>query len=91
MPLGAFALRLAGVAWLITCLALLVAALGLALGRDWWRPVALVAAVVSQALVVLWWPDARAGTLANILILAAAIRRPRVAAWWSAPATGLRP
>jgi hypothetical protein len=47
VPLGAFASRMAGVAWLLACLAMLGAALGLALGRDWWRPIALSAAAVS--------------------------------------------
>jgi hypothetical protein len=90
VPLGDLALRVAGVAWLLACLALLVAALGVAVGRDWWRPVALGAAAVSQVLVVLWWPDARAGTLADMLILAAAVWRPGLAAWRSALKAGAR-
>ena len=91
VPLGDFALRAAGTAWLLACLAPLVAALGVALGRDWWRPAALVAAIMSQALVVLWWPDARAGTLANILVLAAVVWRPGLAAWRSTLKTDSRP
>lgn len=80
IPLGGVAQQVAGIAWLVTSLGLLGAALGLALGRDWWRPVALVAVVVSQVLIVLWWADARAGTLANLLLLAGAIWRPGIAA-----------
>ena len=90
VPLAALALRVAGIAWLLACLALLIAALGVALGRDWWRPVALVAVVVSQVLVVLWWHDARAGTLANIAILTAVVWRPGMAVWRATPATGGR-
>ena len=55
-----------------------------------YRMSALVAAVVSQVLIVLWWPDARAGTLANVLILAAVVWRPGLAAWLSAPKAGIR-
>jgi hypothetical protein len=78
--LGGLGLRVAGVAWLLTCLLLLVAALAMALGQDWWRAVAIGAAVASQVLIVLWWADARAGTPANLLILAAALWRPTMAA-----------
>ena len=84
VPLGDVALRIAGVAWLGACLALLIAALGVAFGRDWWRPVAIVAVMLSQALIVVWWPDARAGTLANILILAIVVWRPGLAVWRAA-------
>ena len=84
VPLGDVALRIAGVAWLGACLALLLAALGVAFGRDWWRPVAIVAVMLSQALIVVWWPDARAGTLANILILAIVVWRPGLAVWRAA-------
>ena len=71
IPLAGGALRALGLAWLLACLALLAAGLGLAQRREWWRPVALLGAVMSQLLVVLWWRDARAGTLANLIILAA--------------------
>jgi hypothetical protein len=84
IPLGAIALRVSGVAWLVACLALLVAAAGMALGRDWWRQVAVFATALSQVLIVLWWPDARAGTLANILILAVVLWRPGMAVWRAA-------
>ena len=90
VPLGDLALRVAGVAWLIACLALLVAALGVALGREWWRASAIGALVLSQALIVLWWPDARAGTLANLLILAVAAWRPGLSTWRAALRTDAR-
>jgi hypothetical protein len=88
IPLGDVALRVAGVAWLLASLGMLGAALGVALGRVWWRTVAIVAVAVSQVLIVLWWPDARAGTLANILVLAVLIWRPGLAVWRAAPTSG---
>jgi hypothetical protein len=66
------------VGWLLATLLLLVAALGLALRRGWWPVVALVGVVVSQALIVCWWRDARFGTVPNLVILAAAV-------WFSLP------
>jgi hypothetical protein len=75
---------------LLACLAVVGAALGLALGRDWWRPVALIAAAVSQLLIVLWWPDARAGTPANLLIVAAVAWQPGRALWRDAPRASTR-
>ncbi|MBK7857856.1 MAG: hypothetical protein IPJ65_04355 [Archangiaceae bacterium] len=59
--------------WLAVCLALVVAA-GLELsGRPMWWGWAAVALVVSQLLIVLQWPDAKAGTVANVLLALAVI------------------
>jgi hypothetical protein len=61
----------AGLLWL-TAAALLVAsaALLLAGARAWWMP-ALAGVVLSQALIVSAWSDAKYGTLANGIALAA--------------------
>lgn len=65
--------RTVGVIWLLAMLALLAAA-GLRFARnDYWWPVALVGAAISQALIVLEWPDAKAGTLPNVVIAVAVI------------------
>lgn len=77
VPLTGFALRAGGVAWLVACVMLLVAACGVAYRRAWWRPFALAGVALSQALVVVWWQDARAGSLANLIVLAAIIWRAR--------------
>ena len=73
IPLAGATLRLAGVAWLLAAVLLVVAALGLALRRGWWRAVALAGVIVSQVLIVLWWRDARVGTLPNLVIVVATI------------------
>lgn len=39
---------------------------------DWWHLVAL-AALVSQAMVIAHWPDAKAGTVVNVIAMVAAI------------------
>lgn len=67
-PIG----RPVGVLWLVACLALLVGAAALYLlpQRWWWA--AVPAALLSQAVILTSFHDAKAGTLANLLILAAA-------------------
>lgn len=64
------------VVWLAALASFLVAAFGLFTRRPWWRWVALAAVLVSQAVVVVWWPDASAGTLANLLVLTAVALAP---------------
>jgi hypothetical protein len=56
----------AGVKWLV------VATLAMAVGMRRWWAAALTAAVVSQAAILTSWADAKAGTLANIVLLLAA-------------------
>jgi signal transduction histidine kinase len=62
-----------GVAWLLATLLVVVAGvLLLANVRGWWA-VAAIAAVVSQAIIVTSWRDAKAGTIANVLLVLAAV------------------
>lgn len=58
-----------GVVWLIALALFLGAAYGLIANKAWWQPVIIAAVVVSQILTILWWPDAKFGTIANILII----------------------
>lgn len=61
-----------GLAWLVASVLVLAVALLLARGTcPWWLP--LVAAVVSEAVIVTAWQDAWAGTVANLLLLAVAV------------------
>ncbi len=59
-----------GVIWLFTCLSFLTTAAAYSLKKDWWLFVGLLAVVVSQVLIVLYWPDAKFGTLANFFVMA---------------------
>lgn len=69
--LGEQARRITGILWLLACLVFIVSALALLAGGDNWWMWAAVALVLSQVLIVLYWKDARAGTIANVLILVA--------------------
>lgn len=57
-----------GLLWLGTALLLIAAATGVALRAPWWWYPALPGVLLSQALIVLAWGDAKVGTLANVII-----------------------
>ena len=62
-----------GALWLLATVLLLASAWCVAVGAPtWWWAVALGGAVVSQVAIVTSWDDAKVGTLANVLLLAAA-------------------
>jgi uncharacterized membrane protein YphA (DoxX/SURF4 family) len=62
-----------GVAWLIAAIAVIAAGVMLLAGLRWWWLVAAIAAVLSQAVIVTSWTDAKAGTAANVLLGLAAL------------------
>lgn len=67
--LSGSARRITGALWLLACLGFLVAAGQYLRGADSWWIWTLSAVIVSQVLIILYWHDAKAGTLANIIIL----------------------
>jgi len=68
VPLSEVQTRGLGLAWLAVSFTLLVSAgMSFARSEGWWW-VAVVGALVSQGLILLQWHDAKAGTLANLLI-----------------------
>ncbi|KUO63831.1 MAG: hypothetical protein APF84_14510 [Gracilibacter sp. BRH_c7a] len=58
-----------GVLWLVAVVLFFIAAFGLVTNQQWWRSAVLIAVTVSQILVIIWWPDAKFGTIANGLII----------------------
>jgi hypothetical protein len=62
----------AGLGWLVAAVLVLLTAVLLALRADGWWRAAAPAVLVSQAVIVSSWSDAKAGTLANLLLAAAA-------------------
>jgi len=68
-PIG----RMAGGIWLVVALLVVLSGLLLALAAPWWWLVCGVAAVASQAVIAMSWTDARAGTVVNAILLAAAV------------------
>jgi hypothetical protein len=69
VPLSETASRAMGLLWLAAALLLVTAAAFRAAERGpWWMPAALGVAL-SQALILFQWSDAKAGTLANLLLV----------------------
>ena len=58
--------------WLLAAVIVVAAGVTLALNVHVWWIVAVVAALVSQAVIVTSWSDAKAGTIANAALLVAA-------------------
>jgi hypothetical protein len=71
IPLTSELTRALGLAWLFAALVLLVSAGLRAFRNDAWWLVATGGIVLSQALIILQWQDAKAGTVANVLIACA--------------------
>lgn len=62
-----------GILWLLAALFFIISAAGFLANKDWWTVVGLIAIIISQFLIVVYWKDARAGTIVNIIILTVTI------------------
>lgn len=69
LPSSKAASQPAGVLWLLACAAFLTTALGFLLHKQWWTLFGFAAVLLSQALIIFHWKDARWGSLANVFIL----------------------
>ncbi|MBO0935807.1 hypothetical protein J2I47_04525 [Fibrella sp. HMF5335] len=54
--------------WLVTCLGFLLALVGYLLRHEGWLAVTACSVSLSQVLIIIYWPDAKAGTLVNVFI-----------------------
>ena len=73
VPLSKTMVKVAGFIWLTACLFFAASAIGLILGKQWWWGIGICAVIISQLLVILYWQDAWAGTIANAVILIAVL------------------
>ena len=62
-----------GILWLLALILFLAAAIQLISNHDLWWITALAAVILSQVLIILFWQDAKFGTIANIIILLSVI------------------
>ena len=63
----------AGAVWLVAAVLTVGAGVMLAASIRWWWLVGNFAVVVSQAVIVTSWSDAKAGTIVNVVLLAAVV------------------
>ncbi len=61
-----------GILWLTTALALIIVAILFLLKKDGWSILAIIAALVSQVLIITVWQDAKFGTIPNLMIITVA-------------------
>ena len=72
--LGGPVSTMGGLAWLVAAILVMASAVLIAARAPaWWWAVAGVAAVFSQAVIVTSWSDAKVGTVANIILVLAAL------------------
>ncbi|WP_218919466.1 DUF6544 family protein [Spirosoma aerolatum] len=69
IPVSSDMAKVLGIGWLVACVGFVLAAVSYGLRKDLWLVTALLSIVVSQALIVVYWPDAKAGTIANLIVL----------------------
>jgi len=58
-----------GLMWLLTCVLFISAVIFMLVRSTWWWIPAAIALVVSQILILMNWHHAKAGTIANVIIL----------------------
>jgi hypothetical protein len=61
--------RFVGVLWLITCFLLLASTFAYYYQKEWFWIIGIAGLSMSQILIVLYWPDAKWGTIVNIVLL----------------------
>lgn len=62
-----------GILWLIALLLLLLSALLFIVNKDIWWLTAFAGVILSQVLIILYWSDAKFGTIPNLIIILVAI------------------
>jgi hypothetical protein len=73
LPLGASGTRALGAGWLLATVCLVASAAMVLTRQSTWWPVAAAGVALSQALVIFQWHDAKAGTVANVVIAVAVL------------------
>ncbi len=69
IPLNSAASKILGVLWLIPGIILITTSVVLLLNLQWWWILGLVGVVMSQIMIILYWKDAFAGSIANLLVI----------------------
>lgn len=62
-----------GIFWLLACLLFAVSIILILVHSDYWWLSGVLAVIISQVLIFNYWSDAKFGTIANVIILLAAI------------------
>ncbi|HEX3016027.1 MAG TPA: hypothetical protein VHQ46_06580 [Desulfobacteria bacterium] len=69
VPIAGYLKSVLGILWFLAVVAFLIAGIGLLTNQTWWKAIAVGAVILSQVLIIIWWPAAKFGTVANVLVL----------------------
>jgi hypothetical protein len=65
--------KMIGLLWFLCFIGLIASCLAFLLEKDWWWMVGAISLVVSQSLIILYWHDAKYGTLINVIVFLAVL------------------
>jgi hypothetical protein len=65
------ALKSTGILWLLTTLIFIFTIANYYLHKEWWWVAAVAGILLSQALIIIYWQDAKWGSVVNIIVLIA--------------------
>ncbi|NMC42087.1 MAG: hypothetical protein GYA43_13110 [Bacteroidales bacterium] len=65
--------KVIGLLWLVACLLFAFSAVAFVIKKDWWWIIGITGVVLSQVLIIMYWHDARFGTIVNVIVLAGCI------------------
>ncbi|MDK2984285.1 MAG: hypothetical protein PWP19_1763 [Thermococcaceae archaeon] len=73
IPLSGGLSKIAGILWLAAGLLFIASAATYLLRKEWWWMLAGIAIPLSQILIIIYWKDAKFGTIATVIVLIACI------------------
>jgi hypothetical protein len=62
-----------GALWMVTAFLFIITVILFLLKKEYWWMIAVVAVILSQIVIITSWKDAKFGTIANIIVLVAAV------------------
>ncbi|CAN5366324.1 hypothetical protein BH23BAC1_BH23BAC1_20390 [soil metagenome] len=68
IPLSEHYAKIAGVFWFISCILFMASLLLLLMKKEWWWMLGVAAVFISQLLIIVYWQDAKFGTITNIIV-----------------------
>ena len=78
LDVGRLGTRVLGILWLLAAVGFVIAGATIFVSPPWWWSFTLAATLVSLAVCVLGWPDARFGVLADVIVLVFLFLGPRL-------------
>ena len=69
LDVGHLGTRVLGIVWLLAAVAFVISGATIFASPPWWWSFTLAATLVSLAICILGWPDARFGVLADVIVL----------------------